>query len=189
MTKSLRQFVFDGLLLSDEFRRLRGEGIEVETGAETILIDRVDGADWSPRIFSAASRMASVYVLLFCVENSARELIAERLRDRKGVDWWAAVPVKIREHVEGLKSKEQLNRYHTERSTELLGYTFFGNLGQIIIANWNEFSDLFPNQAWIASRFNDLELSRNIVMHTGILPQYEVERVESIARDWLRQVG
>jgi hypothetical protein len=64
----------------------------------------------------------------------------------------------------------------------------FGNLSQIIIANWDEFSDLFPDQAWVTSRFNDLEMSRNIIMHTGTLPQLEVERIESIVRDWIRQV-
>jgi hypothetical protein len=26
-------------------------------------------------------------------------------------------------------------------------------------------------------------------MHTGVLPQIEVERIESIVRDWMRQVG
>jgi hypothetical protein len=188
-TKTLRQFVFDGLLVSDEFKRLRRVGIEVELGAETILIERTQDTDFSPRLVSDATRMASVYVLIFCLENSARELIADRLRERKGAAWWDCVPGKIRESVEGLRSRESANRYHTERSSELLGYTFFGNLAQIIIANWQDFSDLFPNQPWITSRFNDLELSRNIIMHTGILPEFEVERVESIARDWLRQVG
>jgi hypothetical protein len=65
----------------------------------------------------------------------------------------------------------------------------FGNLAQIIITNWEDFSDLFPDQAWISARFNDLEMSRNIIMHTGILPQIEIDRIESIARDWIRQVG
>lgn len=187
--KSIKQFVFDGLLLADEFRRLRDEGIDVDVGRESAIIDRVADTGFSPRIISSATSMASVYILIFSIENSARELLAERLRERKGVLWWDSVPSKIREKVQDLKSKEQSNRYHTERSTELLGYTFFSNLAQIIIANWDDFSDLFPNQAWITSRFNDLELSRNIIMHTGILPPFEVERVESIARDWLRQAG
>jgi hypothetical protein len=88
-----------------------------------------------------------------------------------------------------LKEKESLNRYHAERSTSNIGYTTFGNLCQIIIHNWLDFSDLFPDQHWINSRFNDLEMSRNIIMHTGILPQIEIDRIESIARDWIRQVG
>lgn len=133
-----------------------------------------------PRFFGA----------FFCLENSVRELITERLLARKGTDWWnSAVPGKIKQGVEKLKEKESKNRYHTPRSVALIGYTMFGNLAQIIIANWDEFSDLFPDQAWVTSRFNDLEMSRNIIMHTGALPQIEIERIQIIVRDWIRQVG
>ena len=71
----------------------------------------------------------------------------------------------------------------------MIGYTLFGNLAQIIINDWEDFSDLFPDQHWVSSRLNDLELSRNIIMHTSTLPEIEVDRIESIARDWIRQVG
>ena len=91
--------------------------------------------------------------------------------------------------MEKLREKETVNRYHAQRSIALIGYTMFGNLGQITIANWDDFSDLFPDQAWITARFNDLEMSRNIIMHTGALPQIEVERIQSIVRDWIRQIG
>ena len=45
--------------------------------------------------------------------------------------------------------------------------TMLGNLWQIVIANWDDFSDIIPNQAWLMSRMDDLEMSRNIIMHTG----------------------
>lgn len=107
-----------------------------------------------------------------------------------GIDWWEqCIPKKIRESVEKLKDKEEKNKYHTSRSTSLIGYTLFGNIEQIIISNWDDFSDLFPSQAWVSSRFTDLEMSRNIIMHTGTLPDIEIERLESITRDWIRQVG
>ena len=64
-----------------------------------------------------------------------------------------------------------------------------GNLGQIIADNWSDFSDIIPNQAWLNSRMQDLEMARNIVMHTGVLPQDEIERITSIVRDILRQIG
>lgn len=64
-----------------------------------------------------------------------------------------------------------------------------GNLGQIITDNWADFSDIIPNQAWLNSRMQDLEMARNIVMHTGVLPQDEIERITSIVRDILRQIG
>ena len=88
-----------------------------------------------------------------------------------------------------MKEKELKNRYHANRSSSDIGYTMFGQLGQIIIARWDDFSDLFPDQAWITSRFNDLEMSRNIIMHTNVLPAGEIERIDSLVMDWLRQVG
>ena len=129
-------------------------------------------------------------MIFFCVENSARELITQRLSERYGPGWWEEkVPSKVREHVSKLQATEQLHRYHTPRSSEQIGYTTFGQLEQIIISCWEDFSDLFPNQAWISSRFKDMEMSRNIIMHTGILAEFEIERLEVIARDWVRQSG
>jgi hypothetical protein len=72
------------------------------------------------------------------------------------------VPSKIKTAVERLREKEQVNRYHTARNAAPLGYTMFGNLAQIIIASWDEFSDLFPGQAWVTSRFNDPEGTVNL---------------------------
>ena len=187
---SAREFFFTALLVEDSLSRLEEKGISVREGRKLLPVSIIQETDFSPRVLHDANTMSPVYVAFYCIENSARELIAERLLVRKGAGWWgSAVPQKIRTAVEKLREREQKNKYHAQRSTELIGYTMFGNLAQIIVANWEEFSDLFPDQAWVTSRFNDLEMSRNIIMHTGVLPQLEVERIQSIARDWLRQVG
>jgi hypothetical protein len=186
----VKQFVFDGMLVSDALGQLELAGISVRGVAATPPTIQLDEASFSPRIVYDAGKMSSVFTAFFCLENAVRDLITERLLDRKGVDWWnTAVPTKIKTAVERLKEKERTNRYHAPRSIAMVGYTMFGNLAQIIIANWDDFSDLFPDQAWVTSRFNDIEMSRNIIMHTGVLPQIEVERIESIVRDWIRQVG
>ena len=31
-----------------------------------------------------------------------------------------------------------------------------GNLWQIVIANWDDFSDIIPNQAWLMSRMDEM---------------------------------
>jgi hypothetical protein len=188
--EQLKRFVFNGILLDDSFKNLETQGITVKRGGNDVEVQRIDSSDFSPRIIYDAKRMASIYVVFYCLENSVRSLITERLIERHGVDWWTkCVPSKIRESVDKLKVQEEKNRYHTQRSTSAIGYTMFGNLAQIIISQWDDFSDLFPTQAWINSRFSDLEMSRNIIMHTGVLPEIEIERIESICRDWLRQVG
>jgi hypothetical protein len=186
----IKQFIFNAILTENALDQLGAQGISVRGRAVTSPAIGVDEIGFSPRILYDAAKMSSVFGAFFCLENSVRELITERLLARRGTDWWnSAVPGKIKQGVEKLKEKESKNRYHTPRSVSLIGYTMFGNLAQIIIANWDEFSDLFPDQAWVTSRFNDLEMSRNIIMHTGALPQIEIERIQSIVRDWIRQVG
>lgn len=134
--------------------------------------------------------MSSVYSALYCIENTIRNVIVERLSERKGLDWWVTcVPRYIQEQVKKLKEKEEKNRYYSNRSDSEIGYTMLGSLAQIITNNWEDFSDIIPSQAWLTSRMDDLEMSRNIIMHTGVLPEIEIERIESIVRDLLRQLG
>jgi len=185
----LKQFVFNGILTEDGLSSLEKEGISIRQGSNIQPIARIEETDFSPRIIHSASKMASIYIVFFCLENAVRELISARLSERKGIDWWKSVPEKTRKNVDNLIKEEEKYRYHAQRSTSNIGYTMFGNLGQIIITNWEDFSDLIPNQQWLTSRFEDLEKSRNIIMHTGLLPEIEIERIESITRDWLRQVG
>ncbi len=186
----LKEFVFNALLAQDSFDGLEKEGISVTSAEDYAPISRVVEADFSPRIWHDAVSMSSVYNALYCIENTIRNLIVERMSERYGIDWWETkVPKKIQEAVTNLKKQEEKNRYHSNRSSTEIGYTMLGNLSQVIITNWDDFSDIIPNQAWLTSRMDDLEMSRNIIMHTGILPIGEIDRIESIVRDLLRQIG
>lgn len=189
ISKDLKQFVFNGMLVNDSLNKLKKDGINIENEIED-KIARVVENDFSPRIWNDAGKMSSVYTALFCIENMIRDFIVERLSERKGIDWWdMCVPKKVKDDVQKLKDKESKNKYYSNRSSMNIGYTMLGNLTQIIIVNWDEFSDIIPDQAWIQSRMNDLEMSRNIIMHTGLLPDIEIERIQSIVRDLLRQLG
>ena len=53
-----------------------------------------------------------VYPLLYVFENSVRDLIELVLKAKYGNDWWtAAVPLKVREAAEQLKTDEK-DTYH-----------------------------------------------------------------------------
>ena len=187
--RSIRSFVFNALLVQDSFRALENEGVSVSSANDYIPISSVIERDFSPKVWSDATKMSSVYTALFCIENTIRNFIVERMSEHHGIDWWEKkVPKKIKDAVVDLKKKEEKNKYHSNRSGNEIGYTMLGNLGQIIIANWDDFSDIVPNQAWLTSRMDDLEMSRNIIMHTGVLPLDEIDRIESIVRDLLRQI-
>jgi len=188
--RAIKEFVFNALLTQDTFSNLEKEGISISTLNDFSPISRVIEQDFSPKIWNDALKMSSVYTALYCIENTIRIFIVERMSERHGINWWEEkVPKRIKEAVITLKKQEEKNKYHSNRSSNEIGYTMLNNLGQIIIENWNDFSDVIPDQAWLLSRMNDLEKSRNIIMHTGVLPIIEIERIESIARDVLRQIG
>ena len=188
--QNIKEFVFNGMLVQDSLKSLELEGITVLNNCDEIPVHRVVEADFSPRIWNDARNMSSIYTALYCIENTIRSFIVERMSERYGIDWWhSKVPKKIKDDVVKLKEKEQKNKYYSNRSDAEIGYTMLGNLAQIIISNWDDFSDIIPNQAWLTSRMDDLEMSRNIIMHTGILPQIEIDRIDSIVRDLFRQIG
>ncbi len=189
-TSKLQQSIFKALLLEDTLDKLQDRGISVRENLRQPALTQLYIQDFSLTIRFQATQMQHVYEAFFCLKNAVRELIVQHLSERHGANWWELrIPVKIKADVKKLKEKEKRNKYYAQRSATSIGYTMFGNLAQIIISNWNDFSDLFPNQAWITARFDDLEMSRNIIMHTNLLPDIEIDRIKSIVKDWLTQVG
>lgn len=188
--KKLKEFVFNGMLVQDSLQSLESEGINVTKTSDNVVVNRVSEHDFSPKLWYNASKMSSVYIALYCAENLLRDFIVDRLSEVRGIDWWdTCVPKKVQDEVKKLKEKEEKNKYYSNRANTNIGYTMLGNLTQIIISNWEDFSDIIPTQAWIISRMDDLEMSRNIIMHTGLLPDIEMERIESIVRDLTKQLG
>lgn len=188
--RELKKFVFNAILAEDELYTFQKEGVSVKEGIIQTPVSRVVETDFSPIIWKQALEMSSVYSLIYCIENTLRNFVVDRLSERVGLDWWdKCVSKKIKDAAQKLKISEEKNKYHSSRGDSLIQYTMMDNIAQIIIGNWDEFSDIIPNQAWIVSRMDDLTMCRNVIAHTGILPQYEIERIESIARDFISQLG
>lgn len=187
---SLKNFIFNAFLAEDELFSLEKKGLPVKDGMPQAAISRIVESDFNPILWTQAMQMSSVYTILFCIENTLRNFIVERLAESKGLDWWdICVPQKIKDAAKKLKQSEAKTKYHSTRGDSFIQYTMLDSLAQIITNNWEDFSDIIPNQAWIVSRMDDLTTCRNVIMHTGVLPGYEIERIESIARDFLWQLG
>ena len=125
------------------------------------------------------------------MENSVRELIAQRLVGQLGgPTWWTdAVPKAVRDRVTARRDKEGVQRWHVSRGATKIYYTDFGDLSLILQANWQYFEDLFPHQNWIVSRLDELESSRNIIAHSKHSDDRELARLRLYLQDWTRQVG
>jgi hypothetical protein len=136
--------------------------------------------------------MATVYVAIAAFENSVREFVIKRLLEEIGADWWdKVVPEGIRKKAESRRATEEKVRWHTPRGDQPINYTEFGDLATIIGlgTTWPLFENHLHSLEWAKQIFRTLEYSRNVIMHSGDLSNEDIERVGSVMRDWIKQVG
>lgn len=146
----LKRFTFNAMLLEDNLFEMHKKGTLVKEGIQQTPITRISENDFNPIIWRQAQEMSSVYAIIYCIENSLRNFIVDRLSEKYGLDWWEKCVSKgIKTSTERLKNSEEKNKYHSSRGDSPIHYTLLDNLVQIIISNWDEFADVIPNQAWI----------------------------------------
>lgn len=188
----IRDWLFKGLSVEDMLDALEAEGLAVRAANDPGAVQRVMPLEeFSPDIRRSALQALPAYLALFCLENAVRELVAERMSDAFGTEWWesAGVSAEVGKRVAARQEKEGMNRWHIRRGAQEIYYTDFGDLISIIRNNWTTFEDLFPDQNWVGNRLNELEASRNIIAHSNTLDERELTRVRMYVQDWLRQVG
>jgi hypothetical protein len=148
-------------------------------------------ADYFPQfemdLRSEAAAMARHYELFYCLERTIRRLIAEILQSAKGDTWWksGAIPVAIHTEV-AQRMKREIDSGITPRSTEPLDYTTFGELGDIIKSNWNDFGGIFSSQKAVERIMSNLNTLRNPIAHCCPLAEDEVLRLQLSLKDWFR---
>jgi hypothetical protein len=136
-----------------------------------------------------ARHMGEVYELLYCLENSVRELIESTLREVHGAEWWNKLPQKLREQAEKRKLDDESSRWHSPRGESLLNYLDFPQYAQIISEQWVHFESLIGDQPWMTNYFAEINRSRRALAHTGKLKESDVARMAMRVDDWLRVVG
>lgn len=140
---------------------------------------------------NGAMRMARLYSMVYCFENSVRELIRSRLSE-KDSGWWdntAIVPRKARDSAVSRQQDSEANSWLEGVGKDILGFVDFGGLCDLITNNWEEFEDLVPSQHWLKQRFEELERARNFIAHNRMLAPAEFDRIEMYIGDWNRQIG
>src|SRR3989338_1240817 len=130
--------------------------------------------------------MAIHYRLFYCLEKSIRQLVKEKLEAKPGSDWWnTTVPETIRKNAADNQQKE-IDSGVTPRSTELIDYTTFGELGEIVRTNWMTFNDTFNSQKAFTRIMNSLNVLRGPIAHCSPLAPDEVVRLKITLSDWFR---
>jgi hypothetical protein len=189
---TLRDWMFRGLLFEADAEKLRQAGMRVGSDQREIEARLLEEAmaPFSLTLRNEALQMARLYSLLYCFENSVRQLVKERLQEKYKADWWAkGVPQKVQAFAEQRQQSAQEDSWLEGEKTELLEFVEFGHLADIVTNNWDDFTDLVPTQHWLKQRMEELEKARNFVAHNRLLLPSEFDRIEMYVADWNRMVG
>ena len=191
MNEPFKQFVFKGLLARHAVADLETAGL-LHSRLSTNP-DRVESELFLPvqeTIRNGSLQMQRAYRILFVLENVVRDLLVKRFEEKEGADWFEVmVSSQMKLKVTQRKEQESRNQWHTGRNAGAVFYLDFGDLSKLITTHWSLFEDLLPSQAWVQSRLEEAERSRNVIAHTNVLSAEEVGRLELYLRDWIRQVG
>ena len=137
-----------------------------------------------------AGRMGRIYELLYCLENSMRELIERTLREAEDLaEWTDGIPEDTLKRATKRREEDEAARWHGPRGGSILSYLDFPDLGSIILDRWDDFEDLLGDRRWVDRYFAEMNPTRRALAHTGDLVDFDVQRMEIKVREWLRVVG
>lgn len=159
-----------------------GDDAELRSALNFDLLDQHD--------LATGLRMSTVYAAITAFERSARSFVEKVLQQSYGDDWWdKKVSGNIRKFAESRRDDEDRVKWHGTRGDDPLTYTEMDHLAKIMQVNWQDFEPFVRRMDWMTAIFSNIERSRNVIMHSGVLDQADIERVGMNIRDWIRQVG
>ena len=187
---ALKLFGITSQLVEHDLDRLENDyAIDLHRGhRKTIEADQ----DYYPQIETAiraeAAAMAPHYEVIYSLESSMRRFVDDLLAAAEAPNsWWDSgrVPPQIKADAEGRQQRE-LDTGMTPRSPEPLDFTTFGELGEIIKANWDVFGSIFTSVKAVESVMSRLNSLRGPIAHCSPLAEDEVVRLRLSVRDWFR---
>lgn len=176
-------------LLEHELNRIETEySIDLNRGhLSSVEVDEAYYPQIEERFRAEAARMAPQYEVFYSLEKTIRALLTDTLETDSGADWWngGRVPTKIKADAESRHQRE-IDTGMTPRSDAMLDYTNFGELGEIIKANWDIFSGMFTSIKAVERVMSNLNSLRGPIAHCSSLADDEIVRLKLTVRDWFR---
>jgi len=184
-------FVFKGLLAEEALDKAGRSALRQTDDVRLGGLEGVLALSYLDDEFRVPAReMSVVYTAIAAFENSVRSLVKKVLIEEYKADWWAkGVSEGIRKKAESRQQEEQTIKWHANRGDDPMCFIDFGQLNSIIASNWKLFENLLRRQTWVQHIFDTMERSRNVIMHSGELPDEDIERIGTNLRDWMKQTG
>lgn len=191
LSDRVRLFALNNLAIEAAVRRVE-QTLDINLGHRAppdVVMDETYYPQFPEQLRAEAAEMAAQYRVFYCLENSIRSLIQDVMFEKHGSEWWKSkVPPPIQTHVAGTQKKERESGVSV-RSREEIDYTTFGELGEIIKANWGDFTDIFQDIKALEKVIATLNALRGPIAHCKPLAEDEIVRLHLTLRDWFRAMG
>lgn len=188
----LKAFLFGAQVAHVELERIERElGIELDhSHSASADTDEEYYPQFDEDLRREAAQMAAQYQVFYCLEKSIRRLITNTLKESAGAAWWDSgkIPPLIHSEV-ARRMQREVDSAVTVRSASPLDFTTFGELGEIIKANWGLFGGVLNSPRAVERVLNNLNVLRGPIAHCSPLADDEVLRLELSLRDWFRQMA
>lgn len=182
----LKVFGMQNLMLEAELRNLERSGIELGHSQTLKLTETVDPELFEADIRKDAIKMANFYVIYYSFENTVRRLIGGRLEGLHGSNWWEdKIPQAVRDEVKKKQTQER-DTTMTIRSDNPLSYASYGELITILENNWVDFADTLRSRKSAINVLSQFGALRNVIAHSCVLADDEIERLQLLIKDWFR---
>lgn len=186
---AVKSFAMTNMLLEAELDKVE-EKYQIDLGRSRNKGSRIED-EYYPQFPSSlraeARRMSQHYEVFYCLEKSIRQLIVDVFEATGDSNWWESlVPEVVRLNVTKSVKREK-EAAVTPRSSDLIDYTTFGELSEIIKPNWSLFGGVVFNELKAVEKvMSNLNSLRNPIAHCSPLADDEVLRLELALRDWFR---
>lgn len=146
----------------------------------------INDYNFESEIKEEASEMSNYYRLLYCLEVSIRQLVNSSMANDYGDNWWnQRVNEDIKRNV-NKKIRIEASGIYSKKSVHPIYYTTFRELRLIVEQNWGIFSSKLKNIYDFKKITKDVNVIRNNVAHSVMLPEDEISRLLLALKDWFR---
>ena len=148
-----------------------------------------------PTKLKEAVDMASIYPVLYVLENSIRELIKRVMAANHGADWWNQKMKKgklkaiAQKATDRMKNETTKNSWHQKRGDHPIDYIDLKELGTIVSSNEAEFfPDIISDKEWFLQFMRELEPSRNVLCHMNPVDPTNLKDVRLKFERWQKMI-
>jgi hypothetical protein len=124
---------------------------------------------------------------VFVVENSIRNLIAKKLEQVYGKEWWLKANISnIRNNVQRTIDREKKFPHREKRGLHPLFYTNFAELKGIILNEQDNFKDIILDFKWLEVEMNEVYMARNGLAHSIAISEDDSSKIRIFFNEWAR---